>query len=88
MTYNTDHIEVTTILQFICIKRLSVSMYILDVFRPPKLFDPGGQTFSHTGGGQTFYNVGCGGHEDNEDVDVDLEMYVSKVNFLVSEVNF
>ena len=36
------------------------------------------------GGGQTFYVVGGGGHDD---VDVDEEIYVSEVNFLVSEAS-
>ena len=35
-------------------------------------------------GGQTFYVVGGGGHDD---FDVDEEIYVSKANFLVSKVN-
>ena len=35
-------------------------------------------------GGQTFYVLGSGCHDD---VDVDEKMYVSKVNILVSKVN-
>ena len=34
------------------------------------------------GGGQTFYVVGCAGHDD-----VDEVMYASEANFLVSEVS-
>ena len=95
----------------ICIKRLFVSMYVCNVFRPPKLFVPGGQTFLthrreggtnifHTqGGGDThFYieggdnyfciegggtNISVGGSGTFDDV----EMFVSKANFLVSEAN-
>ena len=42
----------------------------------------GGNTYLHRRLGQTFYVVGCSGHDD-----VDEEMYVSKANFLVREVN-
>ena len=44
----------------------------------------GGQAFLHRGGRQTFYVGGDGGYDD---VDVDEDMDVSKVNFLVSEGN-
>ena len=50
-------------------------MYVT-FFGPPKLFVPGGQTFYVVGGG------------DHDDVDVYEEIYVSKVNFIVSEASF
>ena len=42
----------------------------------------GGNTYLHRRWGQTFYVVGCSGHDD-----VDEEMYVSKANFFVSEAS-
>ena len=40
----------------------------MSLFRPPNLFVPGGQTFLHRGGGQTFYVVGGVGHDDVDEV--------------------
>ena len=42
----------------------------------------GGKHFYIVGGGQIFCDLGGGGRDD-----VDEEMYVSEVNFLVSEAN-
>ena len=42
----------------------------------------GGKHFYIVGGGQIFCDLGGGGRDD-----VDEEMYISEVNFLVSEAN-